>query len=173
MDQQPALTLDRPAPDAASATATGAVEADAPFLDVVEHSLDAKSRLTLPAAHRAAFVDGAVLTIWRGPCLAVLTQAGYSAWIDRLKQVLPDSGLDDPSGTLVFAHTSSTRVKPDIQGRFQLPERFRTAAGIDRDVTLVGAGSRIEVWNPASYGPDSAEHRRNLEYVQTTVDFDL
>ena len=85
----------------------------------------------------------------------------------------PASGFDNPGAHLALAHAQAISFKPDIQGRFLLPERLRHPAGIDRDVTVVGAGSRVEFWNPATYGLDLDEVRQNLAFVQGDIDFDL
>ena len=85
----------------------------------------------------------------------------------------PRLGLRQPGAHLALAHAQAISFKPDIQGRFLLPERLRHPAGIDRDVTVVGAGSRVEFWNPATYGLDLDEVRQNLAHVQGDIDFDL
>jgi MraZ protein len=38
---------------------------------------------------------------------------------------------------------------PDKQGRFTIPANLRQYAGLDRDVTVIGAGTRLEVWDSA------------------------
>ena len=36
----------------------------------------------------------------------------------------------------------------DSSGRILIPEKFRKAADISDEVTMVGAGTRVELWNP-------------------------
>ena len=100
----------------------------------------------------------------------MLTEEGFRRWIGYAKRVLPTAGYDDPAGHIRFAHAQASRFKPDVQGRFQLTDRLRHAADIDRDVTIVGAGSRLELWNPATYGADLAEYRQNLAFHQDEFD---
>jgi MraZ protein len=144
------------------------------FTDTVEQAVDAKFRVTLPATSRAVFVDeGGVLTPWPGPCVAAMTASGFERYIEALKRRLPATGFEKPGAHLSLAHAQAVSFRPDAQGRFLLPERLRFAAGIDREVTVVGAGSRVEFWNPATYGLDLEDIRQNLAFVQADIDFDL
>jgi MraZ protein len=143
------------------------------FTDTVEQAVDAKFRVALPASARTAFAPGGVLTPWPGPCVAAMTAEGFDRYVEQLRRRLPASGFDNPGAHLSLAHAQAAGFKPDIQGRFLLPERLRHAAGIDRDVTVVGAGSRVEFWNPATYGLDLDDVRQNLAFLQGDIDFDL
>ena len=48
-------------------------------------------------------------------------------------------------------HGLSSHVEPDKQGRILLPERLISRARIGRNVTLVGAGDRLELWDRARW----------------------
>lgn len=152
------VTSERAAPEAAL------------FVDTIEHTLDSKFRLTLPAAMRPAFIDGGILILSKGPCVGVMTLAGFDQWVGYLRSKLPTSGFQDLGAHLSYAHAQASRFKPDVQGRFQLSDRLRFAAAIERDVTVVGVGRRIELWNPANYGLELDEYRQNLEFLQDGFD---
>lgn len=54
-------------------------------------------------------------------------------------------------------HTAEATV--DGQGRISLPQSLVQLAGIEKEMTFVGAGDVIEIWNPVQYeqyvgGPD-------------------
>ena len=40
---------------------------------------------------------------------------------------------------------------PDKQGRVTIPPTLRVYAGLERDCTVIGAGSRVEVWDTAAW----------------------
>lgn len=46
----------------------------------------------------------------------------------------------------VFLSGASSEV-PDKQGRVTVPPLLRQYAGLDRDVAVIGAGSRVELWD--------------------------
>ena len=50
----------------------------------------------------------------------------------------------------VFLSGASDEV-PDKQGRFTIPAKLREYAGLDREVTVIGAGSRLEVWDSVAW----------------------
>jgi MraZ protein len=45
---------------------------------------------------------------------------------------------------------------PDRQGRITLPAPLRAFAGLDHDVVVLGAGDRVEVWEPERWAQQSA-----------------
>ena len=46
-----------------------------------------------------------------------------------------------------FFLAGAAQVEADKQGRILLPASLREFAGLDKDVVLVGVGSRIEIWS--------------------------
>ena len=50
-----------------------------------------------------------------------------------------------------FFLSGANEVEPDKQGRVLIPGNLREAAGINKDVILVGVGSRIEIWSKESW----------------------
>ncbi|MFQ5381357.1 MAG: division/cell wall cluster transcriptional repressor MraZ [Dehalococcoidia bacterium] len=42
-------------------------------------------------------------------------------------------------------------ITPDGQGRIQLPDTLIAHAGLDREVRVVGTGSRLEIWDRSTF----------------------
>lgn len=143
-----------------------------PYLDTTEHVLDAKFRVVVPATVRPLYVEGGVLSLWAGPCVAAFTPEAFLEWRTFITGQLAASGFDDPGAHVRYVNARSTPFKPDIQGRFLLPDRLRLAAGIDRTVTITGAGNRMELWSSATYlgQVDTAEMDQNIAFLQATYD---
>jgi MraZ protein len=40
---------------------------------------------------------------------------------------------------------------PDKQGRITIPPVLRTYAGLERDLAVIGAGQRVEIWDAAAW----------------------
>ncbi len=40
---------------------------------------------------------------------------------------------------------------PDRQGRITIPPMLRQYASLDRDCAVIGAGSRVEIWDAAAW----------------------
>ena len=120
--------------------------ADLPrFTGSVEHALDDKGRLIVPARFRERLGTGFVLTIAPpDPCLALYPQAAWAEFCSRLEAA---PRKDERYRRLVrhlFAHTEE--VACDAQGRLLIPGALRAYAAIDRDVVSIGSLTRVEVW---------------------------
>ncbi|MEP6480770.1 MAG: cell division/cell wall cluster transcriptional repressor MraZ, partial [Rhodoglobus sp.] len=55
---------------------------------------------------------------------------------------------------------------PDAQNRVTIPANLRDYAGLDRDLTVIGAGNRAEIWDTAAWNTyyESAE----ADFANTT-----
>src|SRR5690625_6244725 len=47
--------------------------------------------------------------------------------------------------------------KPDKQGRITIPAPLRDYAGLDRDVAVIGAGTRAAIWDQTSWNAHLTE----------------
>ncbi|MBI2708302.1 MAG: hypothetical protein HYX34_01205 [Actinobacteria bacterium] len=154
----------------ADAAAGPGVVSDGGLTGRFRHTLDTKSRLVLPAIFRSTFAAGGYLTLWAGPCIAVLPPAEFRRWVEDTRSKLPQSGLDDPAAILRQIHLRTTTFRPDVQGRLSLPDELRAAIGVDRDVVVVGNGARAELWRPGSEAADQDEHEQEISLFQSAYD---
>ena len=115
------------------------------FTGRFEHTLDDKGRLTIPARFRARLGHHFVLTIAPPePCLAMYPESAWSEFCAKLEAA---ARKDDQYRSFVrhlFAHTEE--VSLDSQGRLIVPAPLREYGKVERDVILVGALTRIELW---------------------------
>ena len=122
------------------------MHADLPrFTGSVEHALDDKGRLIVPARFRERLGAGFVLTIAQpDPCLALYPSVTWAQLCAKLEDA---PRKDDRFRRLVrhlFANTEE--VACDSQGRMLIPPGLRGYAGIERDVTSIGTLTRVEIW---------------------------
>ncbi|HYJ59971.1 MAG TPA: division/cell wall cluster transcriptional repressor MraZ [Actinomycetota bacterium] len=119
------------------------------LLGTHSYQLDPKGRLSLPARFREAFAGGAWLTIGQDGCLFAFPRAEW----DRRSDEVAASPLSDADGRayarLFFGASDEARI--DGQGRMTIPGRLRDAAGIARDVVVLGVRDRMEIWDRGSY----------------------
>ena len=108
-----------------------------------QHSLDAKGRVNFPAKLREDLGDRFILTKGLDNCLAVYSYAEWKVLEDRLR-ALPIS----KSRTLQrFMFAGAVQVEPDKQGRILIPANLREYAGLDKDLMIIGASVRAEIWD--------------------------
>mgnify|MGYP002514720409 FL=1 len=47
--------------------------------------------------------------------------------------------------------SGACEVTPDKQGRILLPQELRTFAGLDKDLVIIGANDKAEIWDKARW----------------------
>jgi MraZ protein len=131
----------------------------APFRGTFDHTLDAKNRLTVPARYRATLADGIVLAmpVDLKPCVGVWRPEDYDSYTARALAELPP--LSSRRTELErFFYGSSHDTELDAAGRIMVPGFLGEHAALGKDVVVVGAGDRMELWDRAGW----ADHRTAL-----------
>ena len=141
------------------------MHADLPrFTGYVEHALDDKGRLIVPARFRERLGTGFILTIAPPDrCLALYPEATWAEFCNRLEAA---PRKDDHYRRFVrhlFAHTDE--VACDSQGRLLIPVAVRAYAGIDRDVVSVGSFTRVEIWAKERYAAHAAPEGEVADFM--------
>ncbi|MBG6224692.1 division/cell wall cluster transcriptional repressor MraZ [Arthrobacter sp. CAN_A2] len=67
----------------------------------------------------------------------------------------------------IFLSGASDEV-PDKQGRITIPPALRAYAGLDRDLAVIGAGSRAEIWAADAW--DSYLMEKETAFSETDED---
>jgi MraZ protein len=130
-----------------------------PFRGTFDHTLDAKNRLTVPARYRAALADGVVLAmpVDLKPCVGVWRPQEYDAYTRRALAELPP--LSPRLAELErFFYGSSADTELDAAGRIMVPGFLGEHAALRKEVVVVGAGDRMELWDRTAWN----EHRSTL-----------
>ena len=50
-----------------------------------------------------------------------------------------------------YFFSGAAEVEPDKQGRILIPQNLRDHAGLEKDVTVIGAATRAEIWDTARW----------------------
>ena len=119
------------------------------FLGTHTPRLDEKGRLFLPAKFRDRMADGLVVTKGQERCLFVYPTDEFDRLADQMQQG-PTSSKAVRDYLRVFLAGAYDEI-PDKQGRLTIPPPLRTYAGLTRECTVIGAGSRVEVWDSAAW----------------------
>ncbi len=126
------------------------------FTGSVEHSLDDKGRLVVPARFRERLGAGFFLTIAEpDPCLALYPASTWDDFTAKLREAPHKDAKFRAYVRYVFAHTEEVSV--DSQGRLVLPAALRAYAGIEKDVVSIGSLTRVELWAKERYAQHTAE----------------
>ena len=131
------------------------------FLGTHTPRLDDKGRLALPARFRSDLDGGLVITKGQERCLFVFPIVEFNRLTEAM-QTTPAADKRVRNYSRIFFASASHEV-PDGQGRITVPQPLRQYAGLEKDCVVIGANSRIEVWNADRVaGPTSTVQRAGV-----------
>lgn len=119
-----------------------------------DRNLDAKGRLSLPAAIRQEF--GEKVRVLPAPdvdALYVFSESGYKTWIDSLFEKRggydPRNADDDDLMRALNGLTTVTDI--DSAARISISDTNRRLKNLSREVTVVGNADHLEIWDRATW----------------------
>ena len=137
------------------------------FLGTHEPKLDEKGRLILPARFREELSNGLVITKGQERCLYVFPSSEFSAITERLRgaPVTEKAARDYMRVMFAGAHDEV----PDKQGRVTIPSGLRTYAALEKDCVVIGANTRLEIWDSESWNSYLADREKTFSDVSSEV----
>lgn len=128
------------------------------------HSLDPKGRLNFPAKLREMLGESFVICKGLDGCLFVYPQEEWEKFEDKIN-ALP---LSKGRKLQRFFFAGAADAEPDKQGRVLIPQILRDHAGLDKDVVIIGASTRAEIWNEERWAANQEENTE--ESIEETMD---
>jgi MraZ protein len=128
------------------------------FLGTHTPRLDDKGRLFLPAKFRDELAGGVVITRGQERCLYVFTKNAFAAKAEELQSQSLGSKAARDYGRMFFS--SASDEIPDKTGRVTLPQPLRQYAGLTKDCVVIGANTRLEIWDAAAWAAYEAEQEQ-------------
>lgn len=137
------------------------------FFGTYTPKLDDKGRIFLPAKFRDDLAEGLVVTRGQERCLTVWSMADFSRLTDRLREApITNKGTRDYVRMLFAA---ASQELPDKQGRINIPSVLREYASLQKDVMVIGAMNRIEIWDPQSWQEYSEQQEQVFSELSDEV----
>ena len=119
------------------------------FYGEYDHTIDAKSRLTLPARFRNAFAGGVVLARGIERNIDVFPRESWDANVSRIAEL--DSLTREAREMKRYVFAGAAVAELDKQGRVIIPLTLAEHAGIGKDVIVAGVHDHIEIWDSATW----------------------
>lgn len=112
------------------------------------HTIDDKSRVSLPSKFRKEMGATVVIAPGIDSCLFIFTLKGWKEFAERLSR--PDSSsvlqADNRNfNRIIFGRAAEVEV--DSIGRILIPEHLCEHAGITTRVAIIGVLNRVEIWD--------------------------
>ena len=119
------------------------------FVGTYTPKLDDKGRLFLPAKFRDQLEEGLMVTRGQERCLTVYSLTQF----DSITARLHEASLTNKTTRSYVRMLSSGAFDqtPDKQGRISIAPLLRSYAALQKDVVVIGALDRLEIWDPANW----------------------
>jgi len=148
------------------------------FLGTHEPRLDEKGRLILPAKFREELSPGLVITkgelspglvITKGQerCLYVFPATEFAHITETLRQAPVTAKAARDYSRVMFAGAHDEI--PDRQGRITIPQSLRTYAALEKECVVIGANTRVEIWDSTSWNQYLADREKGFADVSEEV----
>ena len=145
------------------------------FLGESVHTLDAKSRVVVPARFLPEFrTDDAgkrPATITRGfeGCLFLFPEEGFLKAMERMATQAFLGEEQRRMQRLFFSNAQAQSI--DRAGRLLIPEKLRDLAGLEleKEVVLVGCADRAELWSARGWEEFNARHGDEFDRLDTVL----
>ncbi len=115
------------------------------FIGEYEHTLDEKSRVSLPRQFRTGLGRKVVMTRGLDNCLFVYSRSSWEKVAAKLQEL--SFAQADTRGFNRFILSGAAEVEVDSAGRVLIPEHQRTFAGLTKNLIFAGVSDRVEVWD--------------------------
>lgn len=123
------------------------------FLGEYEATLDAKGRFLLPAGFKRQLPESEStrFVVNRGfeKCLSLYPMQSWQPLFDQIS-TLNDFDPKVREFRRYFLN-GAIEVEPDTAGRILIPQNLKDYAGLGKDIVLVAAVNKIEIWDREKY----------------------
>ncbi len=126
------------------------------FLGTHFPKLDEKGRIILPAKFREGLTEGLVLTKGSDHCLIVWPREVFDEYAADLRAKAKEQPGVRAMSRVFFSTAFDESL--DKQGRLTIPQVLRDFASLDRELTVIGADQRIEIWDTPTWDTYLARH---------------
>lgn len=110
-----------------------------------EHSLDVKGRLIMPAKLRQDVGEKFIVTKGLDGCLFGFSENEWTNFEEKLKSLpLTNKNARD---FVRFFLSGAVECEIDKQGRFLIASNLREYASMEKEIVIIGVGTRIEFWS--------------------------
>lgn len=130
------------------------------FTGEYKHTLDSKNRVSIPARFRDELGDKFFITKGLDNCLFVFSAGEWQKFQERLSQ-LPLTNKSARAFARVFL-SGASECSTDKMGRTLVPQYLKDFAGLEKEVYVNGAGSRIEIWSADSWTDYASDIGSNI-----------
>ena len=133
------------------------------FIGEYEHTVDVKGRIIMPSKLRENIGEKFIITKGLDKCLFAYSKSEWANFEEKLK-TLPLTNKNARDFVRFFL-SGAVECEIDKQGRFLVSSNLRTYANIDKEIVIIGVGTRLEIWNKESWNNYSSEENISADEI--------
>ncbi len=127
-----------------------------------QHNMDLKGRVTVPSKFREDLGDKFYVSKGLDGCLFVLSSEQWERLVEKVSAIPMAQG----KAIQRYFFSGAAEVEP---GRILIPQNLRDHAGLEKDVTVIGAATRAEIWDTARW--NAYNDSQTDEAVEASMSF--
>ena len=133
------------------------------FIGEYEHSVDAKGRVIMPVKLREDIGEKFIVTKGLDGCLFAYSYEEWTNFEEKLK-TLPLTNKNARDFVRFFL-SGAVECEIDKQGRFLIPGNLREYATLEKEIIIIGVGTRIEIWNKEEWKKYSSDENISADEI--------
>ena len=133
------------------------------FIGEYEHSVDVKGRAIMPVKLREDIGEKFVVTKGLDKCLFAYSKSEWTNFEEKLK-TLPLTNKNARDFVRFFL-SGAIECEIDKQGRFLIPANLRNYANLEKEIVIIGVGTRLEIWNKNAWTNYSSDENISADDI--------
>lgn len=129
--------------------------------------VDAKGRVALPAKFRSQLGAGFVLARGQERCVYLLPAMEFRRMAGQIQRA--SLGNKATRDYLRVFLSGAVDQQPDKQGRVVIPPMLREYARLDKQIVVIGVGTRAEIWDEQSWQKYLSEQEEGYSQIADDV----
>lgn len=114
-----------------------------------QHTLDSKGRVIMPVKFREELGESFVVTKGLDKNLLVFSRQQWEKFYEKLS-TLPLANKNSRGFSRLFL-AGAIECEPDKQGRILITQPLKDYASLDKDITIIGNGDKVEIWSSENW----------------------
>jgi MraZ protein len=130
------------------------------------HTIDDKSRVSLPAKFRKEMGKSIILAKGFDKCIYAFTPKEWQDFSGKLSQ---ETLRSDNRGLNRFMFAGASEADVDSIGRILIPDFLAEWAGLSEKVSILGVQNHVEIWNEKTWLDYKAQNERQADSLAEKV----
>lgn len=138
------------------------------FFGSYSHTLDDKNRLMIPSKMRESLSPKLYIMKGFDGAISIYEQAAFEALLKEMNSM--SFNKKDTRSYMRSQLASTFELDVDKLGRIQIPTALINKYGIGKEVTVLGAGDHIEIWDKVAFEQYQNENEPKFEEIAERLD---